>query len=419
VTTIRSITVRVRAAFEKVGRGWEDAANLRRWMRDHNSAVTPLGLSVGLLGVLAWLGGVELGWAELEIVAGACLALLAGAAAFTLGRADLTVDVKLDPPRVVVGDHAAGQVVVTNVAGRRLWPVPVELPVGAGLARFDIPTLAAGAAHEEIFVVPTNRRAVIPVGPATSVRGDPLGLLRREVEFSGMIELFVHPRTSRLETLGAGFLRDLEGASTDANSPSDLAFHSLRAYVPGDDRRHIHWKTTARMPSGDLMVRQFLDTRRSHIVVVLDGRSESYANNDEFELAVSAGASVAIRAIRDDQDATLVPGRQTKVGGGGKRILDGFSRVEAATRAPSLVHLSSYAAEAFTDASLVLLISGSPCELSVFRRARALFASDVRVLALVPDASVPSGIKSSSGLTYLSLADLDDLPRLLQGARLS
>ena len=77
-----------------------------------------------------------------------------------------------------------------------------------------------------------------------------------------------------LESLGAGLLRDLEGVSTDAVSQSDLAFHALREYVPGDDLRHVHWRSSAKVMAAagetQLLVRQYLDTRRSHATVVVD-----------------------------------------------------------------------------------------------------------------------------------------------------
>jgi uncharacterized protein (DUF58 family) len=249
-----------------------------------------------------------------------------------------------------------------------------------------------------------------------SVRGDPLGLVRREVIFSGVTELFVHPRTVTLESLGSGFLRDLEGNQTDAISPSDLAFHSLRGYVAGDDQRHVHWRTTARMPEGNLMVRQFLDTRRSHLVVVLDGALQAYATDDEFELAISAGASLALRAIRDEQDASVVPARPVVVRANGRRILDAFSRAEMSAGSISLTRLAARAVEASPDASIAVLVSGSGCELSEFRRAAARFDPETRVVALIADLESGSSIRRGARLVVLTIGDLGDLASLVRGA---
>ena len=33
-----------------------------------------------------------------------------------------------------------------------------------------------------------------------------------------------------------GFIRDIEGATTQDLSSADVSFHALREYVPGDDR---------------------------------------------------------------------------------------------------------------------------------------------------------------------------------------
>ena len=128
----------------------------------------------------------------------------------------------------------------------------------------------ADAEREELFQVPTHRRAVIIAGPARSVRGDQLGLLRRSVEWSEPVELFVHPKTVRLHATAAGLVRDLEGQVSNRITNNDLAFHALRPYVPGDDRRYVHWRTSARI--GQLMVRQFQETRRSQIVLALTTR---------------------------------------------------------------------------------------------------------------------------------------------------
>lgn len=108
--------------------------------------------------------------------------------------------------------------------------------------------------------------AISSSGPAVSVRGDPLGFVRITVGMTDRVELFVHPVTVPLEPLGTGPPRDLEGCTTNDVSMSYLAFYALREYVPGDDRRHIHWRSTAKLATstqdGRFLVRQYLDSRR-------------------------------------------------------------------------------------------------------------------------------------------------------------
>ncbi len=43
---------------------------------------------------------------------------------------------------------------------------------------------ARGGAFDEQFAIPTERRGIIPVGPARTVRADPVGLMRREIVWS-------------------------------------------------------------------------------------------------------------------------------------------------------------------------------------------------------------------------------------------
>ena len=94
-------------------------------------------------------------------------------------------------------------------------------------------------------------------------------------------------------------------ARRPATSPSsDVAFHALREYQPGDERRYIHWKSTAK--TGTFMVRQFEETRRSHLVVALTLATGDYASEEEFELAVSVAGSLGVRAIRDGRTVSVV-----------------------------------------------------------------------------------------------------------------
>ena len=146
--------------------------------------MSPLGLSVLGLGLLAWWAGARYGWSELLVVAAGALVLLGACVVLAIGRASVTIHADVDPRRVVVGDPATGRIVVENTGRVPMLPLIVELPVGSSAARFVLPPLGPGRRHEQLFVVPTHRRGVIPVGPARTVQGDPLGLVRRTVDWT-------------------------------------------------------------------------------------------------------------------------------------------------------------------------------------------------------------------------------------------
>ena len=208
-----------------------------------------------------------------------------------------------------MGEQASGVVTVSNPTRRRLPGVKVEIPVGAGLAELAIASLARGAVAQHEFVIPTTRRGVLPVGPVRTVRADPIGLVRRELLWTDTAELFVHPRTIGIPSTSTGFIRDLEGSPTRDLSNSDVSFHALREYLPGDERRNIHWKSTAK--TGTYMVRQFEETRRSHLVIALSLASADYASEEEFEMAVSVAGSLGTRAIRDARTVSVVASERT------------------------------------------------------------------------------------------------------------
>ncbi len=373
--------------------------------------VTPAGWAMLVIMVAAWVLGWQLGWREAMVLAAACLLLVVMSLIFLIGRATLQVSVLLQPRRVSVGAPAAGQVSVTNVSPRRMWPTRLELRVGAAVARFNLPSLPGGRQHDELFVIPTTRRAVVPVGPALTVRGDPLGLMRREVAWTGVTELFVHPRIVGLDPLGSGLLRDLEGQTSNAVSMSDLAFHALRDYAAGDDRRYIHWRSSAR--TGQLMVRQFVDTRRIHATLVVDGRPASYATEDEFELALSAAGSIAVRAIQDEQQASIIAAQEAVADGNIQQILDGLTRADFADDA-DIATLAGGVLRTAPDTSLAVLITGSVVPFSVVRRAGAALPPEIDTVALRVDPAADPGMTTVGQMTVLTLRALNDLPALMR-----
>lgn len=386
---------------------------IRRLTAPVRAAVTGTGALVIGIAVTAWLGGWLLGWHELMVISAACIVALAIGALFTVGRLRVDVATTLVPERVVVGQQAGTQVTVRNTAGGRVFPLTVEVRVGRGVAQLDVPMLIAGAEHAELFEIPTHRRAVIPVGPARSLRTDPLNMLQRSVTWPTVTDLYVHPRTVALDSLGAGLLRDLEGRTTDDTSTSDVELHTLRDYVPGDDRRFVHWRTSAR--SGRLMVRQFVDTRQSHVALLLSGRPEDYATEEDFETAVSVVASLGVRAVRDCQPLTVIAAGRRLPTASPRALLDGASGIAPGAPQSTLVDAAAQASRGTGGGvTLAFLVTGGRSPLAAVRSAGARFAPDVRSIAVRVDAAGPAGLRRVGAMPVLSLAGIDDLPALIR-----
>lgn len=374
------------------------------------AAVTPAGRTVLALTVICWLLASRFGWLELAVVATMGVLLLFIAALFTLGRTRLSVALAVEPPRVSLGQDVIGSIEVTNQSRSPLLSSILELPMGATSIVFDLPSLRHRGRHQETFVVGTQKRGVIPVGPATSVRGDPVGLFRRDLPWTEVIEIFVHPRVVQLETLGQGLVRDLEGRTSDSVSRSDLAFHALREYEPGDDLRHVHWRSTAR--HGTVLIRQFLDTRRSHVNVIVDCRSDSYRCDEDYETAVSVAGSVLIRAVLDDYDTTFVSGSQAVTRGTGRGVLDACSRAEPGS--DNLVHAAGQANLLAPDTSIAFLITGPGTDLITLQRAATQFPVDVARIAVRIDSEAVPSLRDAGDLALLTVSRLEELPAIMR-----
>ena len=375
-------------------------------------AVTPLGWIVAALSGACWLAGGLLGWQE-ALIAGLMLTLvLAAGVAFVLGRQAYSVRLDLTRTRVAVGDDAVGSLTVGNPGARLLLPALLELPVGAATAVFELPRMAPGAEHEELFRIPTQKRAVIVVGPVESVRRDPFGLLGRRLRWTDPVDLFVHPRTVNLQGSATGFIKDLEGLPTRDLSTADVSFHALREYVPGDDRRHIHWKTSAR--TGTLMVRQFEETRRSHLAVALSTRRSDYRSGEDFELAVSAAGSLGLQALREQRDLSMLTQDGVLRSGSGTILLDGLTRLENSDRRESTRDLAALTADAVPNASVVILVTGSVPTAAELRSAAAAIPPGIRCLAVRCAEDAAPGRRDIADLTVLTCGDLDELPALIR-----
>ena len=378
------------------------------------SILTPIGWFVLAVTVIAALSGGVLGWVELRALAliGAFLLLIG--ALFVVRRSEVTAELHVHQQRVSIGDLGMGRVLIRSRSRRGVLSQIVELPVGKGVARFFLPGLGSEEVHEELFSVPARRRSVIPVGPVRAVQGDPLGLLRRDKVLTEQVEIFVHPELAGISSGAIGFLKDIEGVTTQNLSSSDVAFHALRDYVSGDDRRAVHWRTTAR--TGRLIVRQFEETMRVHMLLVLSLNPEDYAAPGDFELAVSSVASIGVAALREERQVTVWTTRGRLRYPSTIGLLDELSRVNL-TAAKTLREATTEAVRECRDASVVALVSGGSASVADIRSAEVAIPVDVERFAL-RTATHDTIRRSVIGrMTVLDIARLSDLGPALRSIR--
>lgn len=391
----------------------EQALTLWRRIRGASfiAAVTPLGwATLGAGGVSALIGWSH-GWLEFRGLAFLALVLLIIAVLLTLRRPAHDVTLELHQPRVPIGEPGLGRVLLRGRPGGTP-ATTIELPVGRAVARFRVTALGENDEHEELFSVPTRRRGVIPIGPVRAVQADPVGLIRRTKVFSDPMELFVHPRMVPVELAAVGFLKDVEGITTANLSSSDVSFHALRDYIPGDDRRSVHWRTTAR--TGRLMVRQFEETMRAHLLLVLSTLRGDYASEDDFEAAVSVTASLAVAALLEDRQVSLYTFEGPVAFPNAIGVLDELCRVGLIDKGPDLSQVVLRAGHDTPGASVAAFVTGGvdPVEL---RSAQLVLPLQIKTFALRVQTGLELARRQLGDLTVMDVSLLDQLPLALRG----
>jgi hypothetical protein len=374
-------------------------------------SVTPLGRGVVTLGVTALALARLAGLVELSVVAATCGLLVVLSLPFVIVPTRVTARLTLLPQRTTVGTPVAGTLELVN----RL-PLPVGRPIvlvrsGTADRWLRLSTLPGRGTRTERFSVPAPHRGVITVGPVVYRRTDPVGLFSREIGWAPAQELLVRPVMIDLHAMPIGQVRDLDGVPSDQVSMSDLAFHALREYVRGDDLRHVHWRSSAR--AGQLVVRQYHDTRRTHATLLVDSRRDAFTERSDFELALSVAASLVLRAARDGHELTLVCGEQVVSSSDASYVLDAFCRSDFGSQelGPQ-VERSILAAH---DTSLFFLVTGTERDVAQVQGALRHLPAEVWAGVLRTGQRSALGLTEYAGRPMLTLTDLAQLPVAIAG----
>lgn len=279
------------------------------------------------MALAAWLFGIQ----ELYCLAVAAAVMAVVARLWVdLRRWDLQVSRVVHPARVAAGQEARVELVVRNRTGRTSPPVEARDPFDGGRrwAHFAIAPIPPGQVRTSSYRLPSTRRGVHRLGPLELRLEDPLGLAFSPRVTALESSLTVHPNYELLPVRGASAHRDYDRRlSQPLIGAGGNEFYMLREYVPGDDLRHVHWPTTARVD--DLVIRQPERLRRGRLTVVADLRA-TVQDERSVEPALSAVASLAMSALGSGLQVRVVTTAGWDSGHGtgrdhGPALLDGLA----------------------------------------------------------------------------------------------
>lgn len=220
---------------------------------------------------------------------------------------DVPVRIPLGEPREV------------TVAVRSRWPRLMLASVsqrGAPAVRIVPATTAVrplALDADTVFsatLTPTAR-GIVALGPVALTVEGPWGLVRRSVVWSPDDTVDVIPAIAgmgRYRLLAAQHRVRAAGQRAIRRRGAGTTFSRLREYVPGDDPRHIDWKSTAR--HGRLVSREYSVEQGQTVMMAVDaGRMMTQLAGDHprFEYAVTAALTLAdVAASSGDRVGLLV-----------------------------------------------------------------------------------------------------------------
>jgi uncharacterized protein (DUF58 family) len=276
-----------------------------------------------------FIGGRLLGLVQLSVLATAGAALLAGAALWVHTHPPELVARRELKERLQVGVGGRVDLHVGGASPGGQARVAHHTPTlaltdafdrGRRAARFLLAPLAPGETARAAYRFPTERRGRFELGPLRAVVSDPFGVVQRSRRVLGTEEVIVYPRVHEILVLPESGGDELDRDQPRANARIDASgeFHTLREYAPGDDLRHVHWRSTARR--GRLMMRQNEARRRAPVLVMLDVRPRAF-DRDAFERAVEACGSIVTMLDHAARPVEVLLSTGEHIGAPGRRNL--------------------------------------------------------------------------------------------------
>jgi uncharacterized protein (DUF58 family) len=209
--------------------------------------------------------------------------------------------------RAAVGDRVEVRLTLRNKSSKGFLPGARAVDTFEAFDAFAVacdglgPRAAAGGTASRRAI----RRGVYSGGDVVLATGWPFGLMRSTRSILVRSPLTVVPHAVELdmfpitEASTAQIASDRVAAHTGAGEQ----FLGVREYRAGDDARHIHWRSSARR--SHLVVREYEDEAAERVALLISGADDGAGPGSSFETLVSAAASVAVYAQRQNLTVEL------------------------------------------------------------------------------------------------------------------
>ena len=269
---------------------------------------TRVGWKLLLAGVVAVVGGRAFAIGELYVIGiAAAAAVVIALAARLVHPSRLSVRRQVSSTMVAVSEQLDVQLEVTNRARLPSPTVRISEPItGGGDVHCSVAPVPPGVAARGSYHLRPARRGVLEIGPTLLTDIDGLGLAHRGRITGSRTRVVVHPPIEQLAAprlpVGGDVTLPIEFRRRSLGLTSE-EFDVLRPYAEGDDLRHIHWRSTARLD--EFMVRRFQPSRPGRLTVVIDTRppGDLAAVQDR---TTSVAASIVCAVLRNGDEARIL-----------------------------------------------------------------------------------------------------------------
>lgn len=224
-----------------------------------------------------------------------------------------------------------------------------------------------------------HKRGYYTLGPMTLTSGDIFGFYPRSITQPLIDHVIIYPRIFPIAQMAIPPLYPIGETTAELRIFEDpVRVIGVRDYSPHDSRRRIHWKASARHQN--LQVKVFEPTTSLNTVIFLS--IDSFAanhgkvyNEDDFELGISAAASVADYLIERRNPVGLFANSRLADSGQPANILSGSSAgqlVEILEALAKITHTASGPFEEFLQTEQIGMPWGTTLILILYKASPSL-----------------------------------------------